>query len=273
MVFRTSCQTILRISGLHFFLSLFWFDILPHKCFIFYLFFCHECNCLSLLLERNKNDLIEWLLNSDRLILRQMVKLFSRAAFEQTRPSVSGRSPATSTLRLISSILTRAVPDHEFTGFRIPDINRIVNSRSGRIPNIGYQIPDSDIWIWLCKKSALLNTLQPRYKAELGVMLLKWKASAKTGEWIYIPDTSYLAGYPVDPDIRYSLNSHTISSPSDSWTFPPHHLLDLHCRTWFLFVQCSAVIFLSLLIRLIFSWLTSGRGHPFTENLFQHSHG
>ena len=34
----------------------------------------------------------------------------------------------------------RAVPDHEFTGFWIPDINRIVNSRSGRI-----RIPDSDI--------------------------------------------------------------------------------------------------------------------------------
>ena len=37
-------------------------------------------------------------------------------------------------------LLGRAVPDHEFTGFRIPDINRIGNSRSGRI-----RIPDSDI--------------------------------------------------------------------------------------------------------------------------------
>ena len=45
----------------------------------------------------------------------------------------------------------------------------------------GYRIPDSDIRIRLCKKSELLNTLQPRYNAELGVMLLKWKASAKTG--------------------------------------------------------------------------------------------
>ena len=57
-------------------------------------------------------------------------------------------------------------------------------------------------------------------------MLLKWKVSAKTGEGIYIlqsmilyrkvvlkvvlnriinlPDTRYPAGYPVDPDIRYS---------------------------------------------------------------------
>ena len=83
-------------------------------------------------------------------------------------------------------VLGRAVPDHEFTRFRIPDINRIVNSRSGRIwiPDNGYRIPISGIW--LCKKSELINTLQPRYNAELGVMLLKWKASAKTGEGIYI---------------------------------------------------------------------------------------
>ena len=40
----------------------------------------------------------------------------------------------------------RAVPDHEFTIFRIPDINRIVNSKSGRIriPDIRYQIPTSE---------------------------------------------------------------------------------------------------------------------------------
>ena len=36
-------------------------------------------------------------------------------------------------------VRSRAVPDHEFTGFRIPDINRIVNSKSGRI-----RIPDSN---------------------------------------------------------------------------------------------------------------------------------
>ena len=36
------------------------------------------------------------------------------------------------------------VPDHEFTGFRIPDINRIVNSRSGwvRIPDTRFRYPN-----------------------------------------------------------------------------------------------------------------------------------
>ena len=72
-------------------------------------------------------------------------------------------------------------------------------------------------------------------------MLLKWKASAKTGEGIYIlqsmivyrkvvlnrivnlpdsgylPDTRYSAGYPVDPDIRYSPNHN--KSTFDSGAF------------------------------------------------------
>ena len=59
----------------------------------------------------------------------------------------------------------RAVPDHEFTGFWIPDINRIVNSKSDRIwiSNSDINriwISNSDIRIWLCKNSELLNTLQ-----------------------------------------------------------------------------------------------------------------
>ena len=69
-------------------------------------------------------------------------------------------------------------------------------------------------------------------------MLLKWKASAKTWEGIYIlqsiilyrkvvlkvvlnrivnlpdsgylPDSRYPAGYPVDPDIRYSPNANSV---------------------------------------------------------------
>ena len=36
----------------------------------------------------------------------------------------------------------RAVPDHEFTGFQIADINQIVNSRSGRISDTEFRYPN-----------------------------------------------------------------------------------------------------------------------------------